>query len=70
MLIRWKKLDLNNHLWDLVAACDISVGIAMKAVMDRMKRDHKKHRESVTRLEHTNGFLQGPCAKGTREPLE
>jgi hypothetical protein len=50
MLIRWKELDLNNHLWDLVAARDISVGVAMKAVTDRMNRDHMRHQESVTGL--------------------
>jgi hypothetical protein len=70
MPIRWQKSDLNDHLWNLVAACDISVGVAMKAVMDRMNRDHKKHWKSVTGLEHTNGFLQGPCSKRTRELLE
>jgi hypothetical protein len=41
MLIRCQKLDLNSHLWGLVPAHGISVGVAMKAVMDRMNTYHK-----------------------------
>jgi hypothetical protein len=48
-------------------ACGISVGVVKRAIKDWMKRDCGKHWESTRGLRHMNGFLQGPCAKRTRE---
>jgi hypothetical protein len=34
-----------------------------------MKREHGKHWESTIGLKYMKGFLQGPCAERTREPV-
>jgi ribonuclease HI len=38
------------------AACGISIGVAKKAVRDWIKRNHKKHWESITGLKQAKGL--------------
>jgi hypothetical protein len=41
-------------------ACDISIGVAKKAVRDWTDRNHKKYWESTTGLKQAKGFISGP----------
>jgi hypothetical protein len=37
--------------------CNISTGVAKKAVRDWMNRNHKKHWEAIIRLKQAKGFI-------------
>jgi hypothetical protein len=50
-------------------ACDISIGVAKKAVRDWTKRNNKKHWESTTGLKQAKGLILGPSVKRTKDLL-
>jgi hypothetical protein len=51
-------------------ACNISMGVAKKAVRDWAIRNHRKHYwDSLSGLKKATTLIQGPSAKKTRELL-
>jgi hypothetical protein len=50
--------------------CDISAGVAKKAVRDWTNRNNKKHWEPTTGLKQAKGFIQGPSARRTKDLLK
>jgi hypothetical protein len=50
-------------------ACDISVGVAKKAVRDLTSRKHKEYWESLTGLRQATGLIQGPSARKKKDLL-
>jgi hypothetical protein len=51
-------------------ACSISIGVAKKAVMDWINRNHKKYWESVIGLKQAKGLILGPSARRTMALLK
>jgi hypothetical protein len=52
-------------------ACEISIGVAKKAVRDWMNRNHKKkHLESITGLRYVKVLILGPSARRTKDLLK
>jgi hypothetical protein len=51
-------------------ACSISVGATKKEVWDWMKRNHKKHWESITELRGAQGLILGPSARRKKDLLK
>jgi hypothetical protein len=51
------------------AACDISMGVVKKAVMQWTIRNHRIHWDSLSVLKKARALIQGPSAKKTRELL-
>jgi hypothetical protein len=65
-----------NETADLLArtgsepACDISIGVAKRAVRDWTNRNHIKQWESTTGLKQAKGLISGPSAKRTKDLLK
>jgi hypothetical protein len=51
-------------------ACSISIGVAKRAVRDRMNRNHKKQWESTTGLKQAKGLISRPSARRTKDLLK
>jgi hypothetical protein len=51
-------------------ACDISTGVAKKAVRDWMNRNCKKHTEAIMGLKQAKGLTPGPSSRRTKDLLK
>jgi hypothetical protein len=50
--------------------CGISTGVAKKAVMDWMNRNHKKHLEAIIGLKQAKGFIPEPSDRRMKDLLK
>jgi hypothetical protein len=51
-------------------ACGISIGVAERAIRDRMNRKHTKQWESIIGLKQAKGLISGPSPRRTRDLLK
>jgi hypothetical protein len=64
------RTGFEQQFTGLEPACDISIGVAKRAVRDWTNRNHIKRWESTTGLKQAKGLISGPSARRTKDLLK